>query len=126
MRFMKIAGFLAAAASVMMIGAGAAMAETEGGEPLSICIITSSGVDDGSFNQDCYVGIQDFLKERLRLASFPKTLSEDVSEKPKLVPEPCQNGTSSACWRRVYSSWKVLDWRKMSAAARKSECMITC
>ena len=63
MRFMKIAGFLAAAASVMMIGAGAAMAETEGGEPLSICIITSSGVDDGSFNQDCYVGIQDFLKE---------------------------------------------------------------
>ena len=63
MRFMKIAGFLAAAAGVMMIGAGAAMAETEGGEPLSICIITSSGVDDGSFNQDCYVGIQDFLKE---------------------------------------------------------------
>lgn len=29
---------------------------------LKICIITSSGVDDGSFNQNCYEGIQAFLK----------------------------------------------------------------
>ena len=28
---------------------------------LNICIISSTGVDDGSFNQDCYTGIQDFL-----------------------------------------------------------------
>ena len=30
-------------------------------EGLNICIVTSTGVDDGSFNQDCYVGIQDFI-----------------------------------------------------------------
>ena len=28
---------------------------------LSILIISSTGVDDGSFNQDCYIGIQDFI-----------------------------------------------------------------
>ena len=30
-------------------------------EGLNICIISSTGVDDGSFNQDCYIGIQDFI-----------------------------------------------------------------
>lgn len=30
-------------------------------ESLNICIISSTGVDDGSFNQDCYIGIQDFI-----------------------------------------------------------------
>ena len=34
------------------------------------------------FALDALEPFQDFLKERLRLASFPKTLSEDVSEKP--------------------------------------------
>ena len=63
MKFMKMAGFLAATASVMMIGAGVASAETEGGEPISVCIITSSGIDDGSFNQDCYKGILSFIDE---------------------------------------------------------------
>ena len=31
---------------------------------LRICIISSTGVDDGSFNQNCYEGIQAFLAER--------------------------------------------------------------
>ena len=35
----------------------------DAGKPLSICIITSSGVDDGSFNQDCYNGILAFLED---------------------------------------------------------------
>ena len=37
-----------------------AMAE---GKPLKILIVTSSGVDDGNFNQDCYNGIQAFLAD---------------------------------------------------------------
>lgn len=61
MRFMKWAGLLAATAGVMMMSAGAASAETEGGEPFSVCIITSSGIDDGNFNQDCYNGILSFI-----------------------------------------------------------------
>lgn len=40
----------------------AALAD-EGGEPVSVCIITSSGIDDGSFNQDCYNGILSFIEE---------------------------------------------------------------
>ena len=34
------------------------------------------------FALDALEPFQDFLKERLRLSSFPKTLSEDVLEKP--------------------------------------------
>ena len=34
-----------------------------GGNGLKICIITSSGIDDGSFNQNCYEGIQAFLAD---------------------------------------------------------------
>ena len=34
------------------------------------------------FALDALEPFQDFLKERLRLASFPKALSEDVPEKP--------------------------------------------
>lgn len=60
MKFTKLAGFLAATAAVAMIGTGAAMAD-EGGAPISVCIITSSGIDDGSFNQDCYNGILEFI-----------------------------------------------------------------
>ena len=60
MKLTKFAGFLAAAASVAIIGTGAAMAD-EGGNPISVCIITSSGIDDGSFNQDCYNGILEFI-----------------------------------------------------------------
>ena len=60
MKFTKLAGLLAATAAVAMIGTGAAMAD-EGGNPISVCIITSSGIDDGSFNQDCYNGILEFI-----------------------------------------------------------------
>ena len=63
MKFSKMAGLLAVAASVMMIGAGAAAAESAEGTPISVCIITSSGIDDGSFNQDCYNGIKTFIEE---------------------------------------------------------------
>ena len=37
---------------------GAATADAGG---LKICIITSSGVDDGSFNENCYDGIKAFI-----------------------------------------------------------------
>ncbi len=64
MRLMKMAGVLAMTASVAMLGAGSVMAESEAeGTPISVCIITSSGIDDGSFNQDCYNGIQTFIEE---------------------------------------------------------------
>lgn len=35
--------------------------ESSSDKGLEICIITSTGVDDGSFNQNCYEGIQMFL-----------------------------------------------------------------
>ena len=62
MKVKKLAGFLAAAACLAMSFSGAAMAE-EGGEPISVCIITSSGIDDGNFNQDCYNGILSFIEK---------------------------------------------------------------
>ncbi len=60
MRFGKMAGFLAAAASILALGAGAVMADET---PISVCIISTTGVDDGSFNQDCYNGITAFIDE---------------------------------------------------------------
>jgi basic membrane protein A len=56
----KAAAVLMTAA--MAVGMMAVPAMAEGGNPLNICIITSSGVDDGSFNQDCYNGILTFLE----------------------------------------------------------------
>lgn len=47
----------------LVIGLCAAPAAAEGGKALKILIVTSSGVDDGNFNQDCYVGIQNFLAD---------------------------------------------------------------
>lgn len=42
----------------------ASAAVSASGKALKIAIVTSpSGVDDGSFNQACYEGIQDFIKE---------------------------------------------------------------
>jgi len=35
-------------------------AEAAKASGLKISIVTSSGVDDGSFGQDCYIGIQAF------------------------------------------------------------------
>ena len=60
--FMKsAAGFLAAAA---ILTAGSMTVKLQAEEaPISVCIITSSGVDDGSFNQDCYNGIKAFIEE---------------------------------------------------------------
>lgn len=57
----KVAALFGAAALLTGTMAFPAAAETEGG-PIDICIITSSGVDDGSFNQDCYDGIKTFLE----------------------------------------------------------------
>ena len=59
--FKKAAAMLSAAALLTGAMALPAAAETEG-NPIKICIITSSGVDDGNFNQDCYEGIQTFLE----------------------------------------------------------------
>ena len=50
-------------AMVMLLVLAAAPATAEGGKALKILIVTSSGVDDGNFNQDCYLGIQNFLKD---------------------------------------------------------------
>ena len=60
MTFQKAAAFALTAGLVLGMTAVSSMAEEEKG--MSICIITSTGVDDGSFNQDCYNGIQTFLE----------------------------------------------------------------
>ena len=56
----------AAAAAVLCAGlmtvTAAVPAVADDAQGLNICIITSTGVDDGSFNQDCYNGILDFLE----------------------------------------------------------------
>lgn len=56
----KAAAFVLAAGMALGMMSVSAMAGENGG--LNICIITSTGVDDGSFNQDCYNGIQTFLE----------------------------------------------------------------
>ena len=71
--FRKAAAILGAAALFTGTLAIPAAAETEGG-PFSICIITSSGVDDGSFNQDCYDGIKTFI------ADHPDCTVKDIKE----------------------------------------------
>ena len=50
-------------AMALMIGLMAAPAAAEGGKALKILIVSSSGVDDGTFNEDCYKGIQAFLAD---------------------------------------------------------------
>ena len=57
----KAAAVLMTAALAVGVMTVPAMAEEQKG--LNICIITSSGVDDGSFNQDCYNGILTFLED---------------------------------------------------------------
>ena len=49
-------------AAGMALGIAAVPAKAEENKGLKICIITSTGVDDGSFNQDCYNGIQAFVE----------------------------------------------------------------
>ena len=48
--------------ALLMVISVAAPAMAEESKGLSICIITSTGIDDGSFNQDCYEGIKTFLE----------------------------------------------------------------
>ena len=59
--FKKAAVTVLAASMAFGMMAVPAMAEDEG-KGFSVCIITSTGIDDGSFNQDCYEGIQTFLE----------------------------------------------------------------
>lgn len=57
--------------------------ETESDKaPLNICIVTSSGVDDGSFNENCYDGIKAYLE------NHPDSRVTDVKEADfsKLIP----------------------------------------
>ena len=49
----------------MLVGtlvAGVACAPKEESKGLKIAIVTTSGVDDGSFGQDCYNGILQFIE----------------------------------------------------------------
>lgn len=57
-----LALILALAMILTMVACGAKKEEASG-DGLKICIITSSGVDDGSFNENCYDGIQAFIAE---------------------------------------------------------------
>lgn len=79
----KVLAVMAAAA--MVIPTAAMAGETEAassGKALKIGIISSSGIDDGSFNQNCYEGIQAFL------ADHPDCSVTDVKEPDynELVP----------------------------------------
>lgn len=79
----KVLAVMAAAA--MVIPTAAMAGETEAassGNALKIGIISSSGIDDGSFNQNCYEGIQAFL------ADHPDCSVTDVKEPDynELVP----------------------------------------
>ena len=69
----------APAASAPAASTPAAPAESSG---MKIAIITSSGVDDGSFNQNCYKGILDFI------ADHPDCTVQDIKENDlnELVP----------------------------------------
>ena len=68
----KLIALICAMALVMGLFAAPAMAES--GKPLKILIVTSSGVDDGNFNQDCYLGITNFI------ANHPDCTVQDIKE----------------------------------------------
>ena len=61
-------------AAALLIGLLAVPVTAESGKPLKILIVSASGVDDGNFNQDCYLGIQNFLK------NHPDCIVADVEE----------------------------------------------
>lgn len=58
----------------LIVGLVAAPAMAEGGKPLKIVIISSGGIDDGNFNEDCYNGIKSFLE------NHPDCTVADVKE----------------------------------------------
>ena len=51
-----------AASTAPSTGGSSTATSTAGGQALKIGIVTSSGVDDGNFGQDCYNGILEFIK----------------------------------------------------------------
>lgn len=63
-------------------GDGSGSDDADSSTGLKICIITTSGIDDGSFNQNCYEGIQAFL------ADHPDCTVTDIKEPDynELVP----------------------------------------
>jgi len=68
----KLIAILCARALLLTLAAAPAVAD--GGKPLKICLISSGGVDDGNFNQDCYQGVLDFL------ATHPESSVKDIKE----------------------------------------------
>ena len=62
----------APAATPAASASAAASAEESTG--MKVCIVTSSGIDDGSFNQNCYEGILDFI------ADHPDCTVQDIKE----------------------------------------------
>ena len=71
-----------AASSAPTASSAPAASSTEESTGMKICIITSSGIDDGSFNQNCYKGILDFV------ADHPDCTVQDIKEPDynELVP----------------------------------------
>ncbi len=62
--------FVLSASVVMAEGA----VQTDGGKGIDICILTSSGIDDGSFNENCYDGAKVFAD------AHPDSTLRDVKE----------------------------------------------
>ena len=58
----------------LVVGLFVTSVSAEGGKPLKILILSSGGVDDGNFNQDCYNGIKSFI------ANHPDCTVTDVKE----------------------------------------------
>ncbi len=61
MKLKKIIPFLTVAMSTALMCMGGAVVQADEGTPFSVCIINSSGIDDGSFTEDCYNGIKTFI-----------------------------------------------------------------
>lgn len=76
----SIAGLAGCSSSDSSSDAGSSSSDDASG--LKICIITTSGIDDGSFNQNCYEGIQAFLADHSD-CSVTDVKEEDYNE---LVP----------------------------------------
>ena len=74
-RFLKMKKLIALiCALALLVGLTAVPAAAEGGKPLKILFLSSTGVDDGGFNEDCYAGIKGFL------ADHPDCTVTDVKE----------------------------------------------
>ena len=58
-----LAGCGSSSSSSSSSSSDSSSSSSDAGKALKIGIITSSGIDDGSFNENCYDGIQEFLKD---------------------------------------------------------------